>query len=423
MSVSSRDAAPASRTGARGDDERAGLRLLTFGTLYPDASRPQHGIFVEHRLRQLVARGGIEARVVAPVPWFPSRHPRFGTWSAFAAVAPRERRHGIEVEHPRFLVVPKIGMLAAPALLAAGARPALRRLVDAGWDFDCLDAQYFYPDGVAAVRLGREFDRPVVITARGSDVNVIARLRLPRRMIVAAAREAAAVVTVSAALRAALVDLGVPAGRIEVLRNGVDLTAFRPPVARDALRESLGLGGFTLLSVGNLVPLKGHVLVIEALRNLPDVALVIAGAGPCEAPLRRAIEAHGLTGRVRLLGRVGQAELAGWYGAADALVLASQSEGLPNVALEAMACGTPVVATAVGGTPEVVAAPEAGELIAERTAAGIVHAVVSLRARLPERAGTRAWAEGFSWDATAAGLHALFTRVVTRGARAATPPA
>ncbi len=391
------------------------MRVLTFGTLYPDATRPQNGIFVEHRLRHLVAQGGIEARVVAPVPWFPLANPAFGEWSVFSRVPNHENRFGIAIEHPRFVAIPKIGMSLAPGLLALGARATLARAIADGFDFDVIDAQYFYPDGVAAIMLGRHFRRPVTITARGSDLNVIAQYRVPRRMIIAAARGAAGLITVCSALKTMLVEMGIPASSVEVLRNGVDLGLFQPPADREGLRCRLGVAGTILISVGNLVPLKGHDLVIRAMRNLPDLHLVIAGTGPVESALRQLAEREGVAHRTRFLGRVDQAALGDWYGAADALVLASRSEGLANVLLEAMACGTPVVATRVGGTPEIVAAPAAGELIVARTPEGIADSIRRLISRGIDRVQTRRYAEGFSWDPTARGLKQLFERVVSQG--------
>ncbi len=388
-----------------------GLRVLTFGTLFPDSHRPQHGIFVERRLGELRKQPGIDARVVAPVPWFPSGSPLFGAWSEFARVARREVRDGVVVDHPRFPVLPRIGMNVAPWLLARWALPALQRVRAEGFDFDVIDAQYYYPDGVAAVLLGRKLGRPVTVTARGSDLNVIARYPLPRRMIRYAAAQAAASIAVCDDLARQLITLGAPPERVQVLRNGVDLTVFAPPRDRARLRSELGVTDFTLLAVGNLVPLKGHHLIVAALGDLPGVTLAIAGSGPEEANLRRLVAGAGLAGRVRFLGRLTQPELCRWYGAADALVLPSESEGLANVLLEAMACGTPVAATAVGGTPEVVDAPDAGVLIGERSIAGVRAAVNALRAALPERAATRRHAERFSWAATASSLARLLSQV------------
>src|SRR5262249_10717743 len=138
-----------------------------------------------------------------------------------------ERRHETAISHPRFAVVPKLGMTVAPALLFAGALRALGRL-RSDCDFDLIDAHYFYPDGVAAVMLGKCLRKPVVVTARGTDVNLIPRHFIPRSMIRYAAREAAGIIAVSQALKIALVDLGVPEAKVSVLRNGVDLELFQP---------------------------------------------------------------------------------------------------------------------------------------------------------------------------------------------------
>jgi glycosyltransferase involved in cell wall biosynthesis len=391
------------------------MKIVTFGTLYPDSTRPHHGVFVEHRLLHLLKRGGIEARVVAPVPWFPLKSPIFGDYAAYAAVPRREVRSGVEVRHPRFIMIPKVGMTWQPRALASAAAPVMRALADEGFDCDLIDAQYFYPDGVAAIRLGAKLGKPVVITARGTDVNLIPRYAGPRRMILDAASRAAALVTVCQALKDALVDLGVPAERVTVLRNGVDLEAFRP-VDRAEARRALGFGRKTLLSVGHLIPRKGVDLAVEALKRIADVDLAIVGAGPEEATLRALAASSGVAERVRFAGSIPQADLKTWYGAADALVLASDREGWANVLLESMACGTPVVATNVWGNPEVVTAPEAGVLMRERSPDALAEAASALLASPPDRAATRRYAERFSWDDTARRLKALFEFIV--GARA-----
>ena len=184
------------------------IRLLTFTSLYPNAGQPRHGVFVEERLRHLTATGKVSATVVAPVPWFPFRHPRFGAYSAYARVPRREERYGIQISHPRYPVIPKLGMNIAPLLMYRAVLPLLRKMQSNGAGFELIDAQYFYPDGVAAARLGAALRKPVVITARGSDVMLIANHRRPRRQIVRAAENAAAVIAVSQALKDALAALG-----------------------------------------------------------------------------------------------------------------------------------------------------------------------------------------------------------------------
>jgi glycosyltransferase involved in cell wall biosynthesis len=386
------------------------MKILTFSTLYPHAARPSHGIFVETRLRHLLASGKVESKVVAPVPWFPSRNARFGEYATHASAPREERRHGIQVLHPRYPLLPKIGMALTPFFLARAVRPVIERILR-GYAFDLIDAHYFYPDGVAAILLGRHFGKPVVITARGTDVNLIPRYRLPRAMIRWAARHAAGIITVARALKDDLVRVGVPAERIEVLRNGVDLQLFWP-IEREAARRRLEVSRTTLLSVGHLIPRKAHDLVIQALRWLPEMDLIVIGDGPERGALGALARESGVGERVRFVGALAQEELRSYYGAADALVLASSREGWANVLLESMACGTPVVASRIGGTPEVVSTPEAGVLMAQRTPEAVAEAVQHLFARYPDRGATRRYAEKFSWDETTRGQLQLFERVV-----------
>jgi len=382
------------------------MKILTFSTLFPNSEKPGHGIFVETRLRHLVASGRVQSRVVAPIPWFPSTNPRFGNYARFAKAPRHEVRHGIAVDHPRYPVLPKVGMSIAPFLLAQAVKPAIGRLIDEGYDFDLIDAHYFYPDGVAAAMLARHFNKPLVITARGSDITLFPSYALPRRQILWAARRADAIITVCNALRDEVVAMGIAAERVVSLRNGVDLQLFRPT-------ERTPNPMFTLLAVGHLVPVKAQDLIIGALPLLPGVRLVLAGDGPDRAKLENLARELKVTDRVTFLGAVPQAQLRAHYGAADALVLSSSREGWANVLLEAMACGTPVVASRVYGTPEVVAAPEAGVLMRERSYQGVADAVTLLRANYPDRAATRRYAERFSWDDTTEGQIRLFESLLS----------
>ncbi|MGH7212159.1 MAG: glycosyltransferase, partial [Acetobacteraceae bacterium] len=324
--------------------------------------------------------------------------------------------HGLRVLHPRYTVIPKIGMAVSPWLLYRAALPFVRRLRAQGMAVDAIDAHYVYPDGVAAVWLGRRLGLPVVVTARGTDINDIPRHAVPRRLIQGAMAGAAALIAVSAALKEAMVALGAAEQDVTVLRNGVDIDFFRPPSDRAGLRARLGLSRPTLLSVGHLIERKGHHLVIRALAGLAGCDLLIVGEGPERCHLAALVAELGLGDRVRLLGARPHGEMAEFYGAADTLVLASSREGWANVLLESMACGTPVVATNIWGNPEVVRSAVAGTLTA-RDAGAITAAVAALLADPPARAATRAYAEGFSWDETTAGQLALFRRVLGKDVR------
>lgn len=388
------------------------IRLLVFTSLYPNTAQPRHGVFVEERLRHLVDSGLIAATVVAPVPWFPSRHPMFGAYATHAAVPEREERYGISIWHPRYPVIPKLGMSIAPFLMFRALLPVLRDLKVNGPDFDLIDAHYFYPDGVAAARLGAALGKPVVITARGSDVTWIPRYRRPRRQITWAAERAGAVVTVSQALKSKVAALGVNPGKVTVLRNGVDLERFGPR-DRAVIRAKLGLTGPVWLAVGNLVELKGVHITLEAVAKVPDVTLLIVGRGPEEARLRQLADHLDIGARVRYLGVIPHAELAEYYNAADAMVLASSREGMPNVVLESLACGTPVVAAPFEGVTELLNAPEAGEVAAQRSGEAIASAWLRLRDRAPTRVATRAIAERLGWQPVVEAQLALYAQVLS----------
>ena len=388
------------------------LELLTYSTLYPNSLQPRHGIFVAQRLTQLIVDCGVSARVMAPVPWFPSRAPVFGQYAVYAGVPREEQYGGLQVFHPRFAVLPKLSWHVSPWLLYQATRAQAARLYRER-PFDVIDAHFFYPDGVAAVMLGRELGVPVTITARGSDVTDMPNYHFPRQWILWAARHVDAMITVCAALRDRLVELGAEGEKITVLRNGVDLGRFSP-CDRVAVRTALKVRGPVLLSVGNLIELKGHHLIIDALRDLPGHTLMIIGSGPERQALERRALEQGVAERTRFIGLVPQAELRQYYAAADALVLASSREGWANVLLESMACGTPVLATRVWGTPEVVAAPAAGVLMDERSAAAIAAGVARLFANPPERVATRRYAEGFSWRDTSVGQIEVFSRARAR---------
>lgn len=391
---------------------RRPLRTLLFSTLYPSSVRPSHGIFVETRLRHLLATGEVDTRVVAPVPWFPFANPVFGDWAKMAGTPAFEEHNGVQVSHPRYALPPRIGMNIAPLMLALGARASVARLIADGFDFDLIDAHYYYPDGAAAALLARWFDKPFVVTARGTDLNLIPQYVIPKRWILWTEARAAASIGVCGALMDELVSLGGDRDKAHVLRNGVDLSLFTP-VAQVECRARLGLpAGRMLLSVGHLVERKGHHIAIEALTQLSDCSLAIVGAGQEEGRLIALAEALSVSDRVYFAGAQPQRELKYWYSAADALVLCSSREGWANVLLESMACSTPVVATSIWGTPEVVTSKAVGRLMAERTPESLVQSVQALFSDYPDRQEVRAYAEKFDWMATTDGQVELFDAVV-----------
>jgi teichuronic acid biosynthesis glycosyltransferase TuaC len=379
------------------------LRVLTLSTLFPDATRPTFGMFVERQTLELAARPDVELQVVAPVGVPPGplkRHPRYRDK---AGVPPFEVWKGLTVHRPRFPVIPFVGGRYSPAWLAWALRPLIRH-IRTSFPFDVIDAEFFYPDGPAAARLARELGVPFSIKARGADIHHWADQPGCREQIVEAGKAAGGLLAVSAALKADMVALGLPEERIRVHYTGVDLDRFRLG-DRASAKSALGVAGPLLLTIGHLIERKGQAIAIEAMRLLPEATLWIVGEGPDRAALEGRIAVAGLGDRVRLLGAMPHKALPQLLAAADILVQPSASEGLANVWVEALACGTPVVTPDVGGAREVIDRSAAGRLV-PREPEAIALAVRELLATPPAPADVRATAERFTWAANSAALYA-----------------
>ena len=387
----------------------ASVNILTYSSLYPNAIEPAHGIFVERRLLELVNNSDIQATVVSPVPWFPFKSKIFGKYGKFSAVPKFDRRNGIDISYPRYPLIPKIGMLSAPGNMARSTESIVRRLANQRQSVDLIDAHYFYPDGVAAALIAARLGLPFIVTARGSDINTIAAMSIQRKMILRAAENASAVIAVSEALGRSLRDLGIEPNKIHVLPNGVDLQFFKPG-NRDELRQRLNFNSTTFLSVGALKEAKGHDVAIRSLQHIDDAKLVIIGSGEYESNLKNLVISLGLQSRVSFAGQLQADDLLEYYQAADCLFLISRREGMPNVVLESVACGTPVVAADVGGIAEVIATRAMGTLVNDRQPRTVVAAWKTFENSGIDRTAVRSAAESHSWQETTAKLCALMER-------------
>ena len=373
--------------------ESRSLRVLSIATLFPDAARPNFGLFVEKSLRALAAQPGIELTIVAPIglPPFPlSLHPRY---RALRTLPHCEDWHGITVHRPRFRLIPGIGARFNPAAIARAVRPIVR-----GGDYDVVDAQFFYPDGSAAMRVAEALGLPFSIKARGADISHFGHHPATRPQLLAAAGRAAGLLAVSDSMHRDMAAIGVDADKIAVHYTGIDTARFTPG-DRAAARAALSMGDApAILTVGALIPRKGQALVIEALPALPDVHYWLAGAGEEEGRYRALAARLGVTARVHFMGPVPNADLPRLYRAADAVVMPSVSEGLANAWVEALACGTPIVISDAGGAAELVTAPVAGRIV-QRTPDAIATAVRDILAAPPAPSAVAASLAGrFDWD-------------------------
>lgn len=391
--------------------------VLTFTNLFPSAVMPTHGVFVHERMSRLLAmRPQWRWEVVSPVPevaWFF----RSQTYRRWHAVPASEQVHGVTVHHPRYRHWPGLSLRRQADAMAQGAERIVTTL--AAQRPVVLDAHYLWPDGVAAAMLARKLGIPFVLTARGTDVNVVASDHTVAARIAEAAAGALACFAVSGALcdRFAAVT-GLDRARITEVRNGVDLDRFRPGDAPSA-RQRLGLPaqGRLLLGVGRLVESKGFLLAARALASLPsDVHLVLVGEGPQRSEIA---EVGG--NRVHFLGARLPDEVADAFRACDLFVLPTEREGWPNVVTEALASGLRVVASAVGGIPEILggAAPadgSLGALVPPRDEAALLAALRRILDVPGDRARVRAFAERWSWSAPLTTLAEVFDRALGAGA-------
>jgi glycosyltransferase involved in cell wall biosynthesis len=301
------------------------------------------------------------------------------------------------VRHPRTLFVPRLAHGAWGPLYAASIAPVAARYRG---KVDVVLGSWAYPDGFAAVIAAQVIGAPCVVKLHGSDINVIAKLPGPRRLTTWALSRAARVVAVSRALADEVVAMGVPRERVAIVMNGVDSELFHPR-DRAAARAELGLpAGPLALYVGNLKEEKGVLDLARAWANVPGATLAVVGGGPAKAALDALANPS-----MRLVGPRPLAEIPTWLAAADVLVLPSHNEGTPNVVLEALACGRRVVATSVGGIPDLITSALLGTLVPVRDEAQLAAALAGALATPYDPAEVaRAGARG-GWAASAAALH------------------
>ncbi len=375
------------------------MRVLTFTSLFPNCEKPLQGIFVFQRMAHFAERPGNQIEVISPVPYFP-RWIRFSRWKREGQIPKEEIIGNLTIHHPRYLLIPKISMPLHGLLMFLGSLRTARRL-HRKMKFDCIDAHFVYPDGFAAILLGKLLKIPVVVSARGTDINLYPSLRLVRPLIRWTLKQAAGLIAVSASLRDVMLRLGAPSNRTSVIGNGIDSSRFapiRPADARAHLR--LPCTGKIIVSVGALIPLKGFQFLIPAFAKIayrfPDAHLYILGEGGYRSRLKAIIQECKIDSQVTLAGIIPNEQLRFWFSAASVSCLVSSREGWANVLQESMACGTPVVATRVWGAPEVIVSAEFGMLVRQEVqeiAAALEVALIKDwdRRAIAEHAAKRTW--------------------------------
>jgi len=368
------------------------MKLVFLSNEFPNVCEPTKATFNFDLASALSVAH--EVTVISPVSWLDELRARR---SKLVTRVPRTQRIGdMSVHHPRYYYTPGFLRQYYGTFLWWSLRKSVARLARDPKP-DCVISYWAHPDGEAAVRLAQSIGIPSIAMVGGSDVLLLASNRRRRRCIQKVLNRAGAVLTVSNDLRMKVAGLGVPQEKIHVLRRGVDSELFSPGDSEES-RRRLGLDNHknVLLYIGRLVEVKRVDTLLDACDRLRQhdrkLLLCIIGEGPLRQQLAAKVHLTGLSRHVRFVGTVPHDGLVHWYRAADLTVLSSRSEGIPNVLLESLACGTPFVATSVGGIPEI-ARHDAARLVPpdspERLAAAI-DAMLKERPRVPasERPGT-----------------------------------
>jgi glycosyltransferase involved in cell wall biosynthesis len=372
------------------------LNVLMLSTLFPDISRPNFGVFVERQARELASRPEADVTVIAPVGLPPWPLSLAGRYAPLRALPRKERWRELTVYRPTFPIIPKFGGRTNVSTMTRAILPLVRRL-HAEKPFDVIDASFFFPDGPVAQRLSKALGIPYSVKARGADIHYWGTQSGTRKMVRQAADGAAGLLAVSDAMRRSMARMGIDADKIRVHYTGVDLDTFEL-TDRAAAKAALDFNGPVILSVGALIPRKGQDLLVRALPLLPDVTLLLAGQGQYRRVLESLAQDLGVERRIGFLGSVPHHKLPRIFAAADVMALPSESEGLANAWVEALACGTPIVISDVGGARELLDRPEAGRIV-DRDPEAIADAIRAILDNPPSQAAVRGSALRFTWQA------------------------
>jgi teichuronic acid biosynthesis glycosyltransferase TuaC len=373
------------------------VKVLFVSNLFPDATDPVRGLINATLLKQLARRVEVRALALRPTIAFLGRN--------FDNLKPRPEDEPLKPTYRTVTYIPKIGSRINHRLLAARAEATLHR-IKYDFPYDVILSSWIYPDVCGIARLLKGLKVPMVAISQGSDVHQYLNIRFRRKLIVRTLSTIAATITRSKDLRDQLVSAGVPNTSIHPIYNGVNTGVFKPGDQLTA-RRALGLPeeGKIILYVGNFLPVKNPLLLVRTHGLLtkamnPRPHLVMIGSGPQKEGLSIQANSQGTHGITHLVGRKNSAEVAQYMRAADLLCIPSDNEGVPNVAFEAMGCGLPIVATRVGGIPEVVDNPSLGELVERDDQQGMAESITRVlstnmsRERIVQHAGQ------FSWENT-----------------------
>lgn len=392
------------------------MKILAITQLYPNKIYPNWGIFVSKRLQEVAKHHDVI--VISPIPWFPfcSYFKRYKNYN----LIPREDKiNGIKIHYPRFLIIPKFFSSATVISFYCAVRSVVRK-IEESFDYDIIDLHWTFPELPVGVWLARKTNKKLIVTVRGKEAFYFGggclRGHIIRKFLV----QADYVINLSNQLKQFSHDIGVSEKNNVVIRNGVDHTVFYYlPIERCRERLNIPRNERIILTVGWLNFGKGFDRIIEALPDLSsekkETHLYIIGSeGPTGfyyKELRMLCEKMGVADKVHFIGTVDNENLYYWYNAADVFCLSSRSEGSPNVVMEALSCGCPVVATDVGSVTEIITSDYMGKVVAN-SREGVADGLRSLDYTLIDRCRIAGDMKTYSWAWCAAQVNSIYKKVL-----------
>lgn len=388
------------------------MKILVITSLFPNTMEPEKGMYNKQQILELSKL--CELKVVAPVPWSPNINIR-QQWNLFSRVSQKGSIDGVEVFHPRYFITPKIGRSFYAFLFYISLYRNIK-VIYKFFKFDLIYAPWVYPDGVGSYYIAKKINIPIVTGVLGSDVNVYANYFFRKKIIADALKNSQLVIAVSSALKDKVLSLGVSQDKVKVILNGINSNLFKP-CDQEEIKNKLNLSKEKkyILFIGNLYAIKGVEFLIESFKNISfnnkNIELLIIGDGDLKEQLIRKVNYLEIRDKVSFLGRKPHNELPDWINCCDVFCLPSIHEGCPNVVLESLACGKPVVASNVGGIPELITSDEYGFLVASGNCKELTAAIqIALEKKWnPEL--LRKKVADFTWENNAKVLYQEFNKI------------
>ncbi|WP_289022053.1 glycosyltransferase [Desulfobacter postgatei] len=386
------------------------MRVLTFTSLFPNNIQQNLGGFIARRMSCWAENHASQWLPIAPVPYFP-RLPFNSPWKKYSDVESVESFKQWEVQHLRYMMVPMIGLPFQGQSMAACTLPKVKELIIQKGPFDLIDAHFIYPDAYAALKISKQLDLPLVVSGRGSDINLYSQINSIRPKIIKVLKNADAVIGVSRDLIEKMISLGVPESKCHHIPNGIDSCRFFPIENKNEKSPLTNM-----LAVGNLVPEKGFHILLKAVSILklehPHIRLKIAGSGPQLNELSSMCSSLRIKENVQFIGQIRHQDMPLVFQRADILCLSSLREGNPNVVLEALASGLPVAATPVGGVPELIHNNINGWLSPDLSSEGLAGAISRVLTQKWSAEKIRNSVKNKTWDSVANKLQKVFKSVL-----------